>query len=488
MTVAPDALSFTVARISGHYAAKWDPAARLWAGQWTQGGRSTALNLAAGVFAPAPTAVGLDGDWDGALDLGLKMKLRLAFHIETGPHGTTGVLDSIDQQAKAALSSVTRDGTRVRIETKPIQGVFTGVLDASGKTMTGQWSQPSLNTPLVLTRRPAGQAKAVLNRPQTPVKPYPYLEEQVAYDDAPAHARLAGTLTLPKGPGPFPAVVLVAGSGANTRNEPILGHQIFLVLADHLTRNGIAVLRYDKRGTGASTGDYGKATTMDFADDVQAGIAYLKTRKDIDARHIGLIGHSEGGLIVPIVAVRDPSLAFIVMMAGPGVNGADVWREQLRLLLKAAGLPDAKIAAAVAQREKMIAILRAEPDLDKAAPQLRALLGASVTTRTKADTLIAEINTAWFREFFDYEPAPTLRKLRLPVLALIGDKDLQVPAAQNLPAIRAALKDDPDAEIDELPGLQPPVPNRDHRRHQRIRPDRRRPSPRRRWTGSRGGS
>ena len=269
--------------------------------------------------------------------------------------------------------------------------------------------------------------------------------------------RLAGTLTLPKGNGPFPAVVLVAGSGPNTRNEPILGHQLFLVLADHLTRQGIAVLRYDKRGTGQSTGDYAKATTMDFADDVQAAMAYLKTRKDIDPRRIGLIGHSEGGLIVPIVAARDPSTAFIVMMAGPGVNGLDILLEQGRLIAKAMGMTDAKIAESSALRAQLFDIVRTEKDPAAAEVKLRAafapLAKAQALPDSAVEAQIRQINTEWFRAFFDYDPAPTLRQVRRPVLAINGSLDLQVPPAQSLPAIRAALAGNPDAEVDELPGL-----------------------------------
>ncbi len=236
-----------------------------------------------------------------------------------------------------------------------------------------------------------------------------------------------------------------------------MGHQLFLVLADHLTRAGIAVLRYDKRGTGQSSGDYDKATTLDFADDAQAGMAYLRTRKDIDPRHIGLIGHSEGGLIVPIVATRDPKTAFIVMMAGPGVFGADVWIEQQRLLLKAAGRDDKRIATSSDLRKRMISIVRTEKDSTLAAEKLRASISAEEEAKglppDAIEALVRQINSNWFRSFLDYDPAPTLAKVRCPVLALNGSKDLQVPAEQNLPVIRTALASNPDAEVDELPNL-----------------------------------
>ena len=451
------ALSFTIPSIKASYAAKWDPAAKDWDGMWTQGGQSWSLTWSPGVAPPLPKVSGLDGDWDGTLQAGLGVKMRLAVHIATGPHGTLGNLNSIDQQARAGLSGVARDGARVKLDMALIGATFDGALDASGQTITGQWSQGGMQLPLVLTRRAAGQAVAVLKRPQTPVKPYPYAEEEVTFEDAASHVKLAGTLTLPPGAGPFPAVVLVSGSGPNTRNEPIMSHQIFLVLADHLTRHGIAVLRYDKRGTGSSTGDYAKATTQDFANDADAAAAWLRGRKEIDPAKVGLIGHSEGGLIVPMVAVADPKVDFIVMMAGPGVDGAQVLAEQGRLVFKATGMSDAQVADYSGLREKMIAIVRAERDPVVAAAKMRALLVADPALKNTSpaviDAQVNAINNDWFRFFFNYDPAIALRQVRCPVLAMIGSKDLQVPPDQNLPALRAALAHNPDAEVDELPDL-----------------------------------
>jgi dienelactone hydrolase len=453
VVASSDTLSFTAAtHPAATYTARWDAALGQWAGQWTQNGQTFPLTLARGVAVPKPVVNGLDGSWDGVLGVGA-MPLHLTLHVRTGAGGTAAWLDSPDQLVYGlAVDTVQRDGANVRFSLTAPVASFAGALVSGQQSLAGQWTQGGNATPLTFTRRAPGAQPAASLRPQTPAKPYPYREEEVAFDNAAAHVRLAGTLTLPRGDGPFPAVVLVAGSGPNTRDEPIFGHRIFLVLADHLTRQGVAVLRFDKRGTGSSTGDYVKATTTDFAADVEAGMTFLRSRKDIDPRHIGLIGHSEGGLIVPIVAARDPQTAFIVMMAGPGVDGADVWMEQLRLILKASGVPEAQIAVASAQRQRQIAIIRAEKDPEKAAAQLRALAPPEMP-KAVVDAEIAQVNTDWFREFFDYDPAPTLRQVRCPVLALDGGKDLQVPAAQNLPAIRAALANNPDAEVEELPGL-----------------------------------
>jgi hypothetical protein len=458
IAVTGDTLSFSAAiEPKGVYTGKWDAASHGWVGQWTQGGQSFPQTLAAGPPPALPTVAGLDGVWDGALSVST-MQLRLALHLRTGADGTAAWLDSIDQMANGLdVTSLHRDGAHIGFEMPLLKVVFDGVVSADQQSIVGTFTQAGVPLPLTLTKRAPGAAAPTVLRPQTPKKPYPYREEQVAFDDAAANVRLAGTLTLPPGVGPFPAVVLVAGSGANTRNEPILGHQIFLVLADDLTRHGIAVLRYDKRGVGASTGDYAKATTMDFANDAEAAVVWLRGRPEVDAGHVGLVGHSEGGLIVPIVAVRDPKVAFIVMMAGPGVDGLDILLEQGRLIAKAMGATDAKVAENGALQRQLFDIVRSEKDPALADAKLKTALDAyakanglpEATVEAQAGTF----NSDWFRFFFDYDPATALRQVRCPVLALSGSLDLQVPPDQNLPPIRAALAHDADATIVELPGL-----------------------------------
>jgi pimeloyl-ACP methyl ester carboxylesterase len=451
-------LSLSVPIRSSHFEGKWDPAKKAWVGTWSAGQVSAPLELARGTIPPQPTVQGLDGDWDGEI-LANAIKLRVAWHIATTPQdGTYATFDSIDQGANGIpVSGISRDGANVKLELKIAGGAFQGVLSDDGKTITGQWLQGGASLPLTLTRRAAGAVQPTLNHPQTPKPPFPYTSQDVAYDDVAAKVKLAGTLTLPRGKGPFPAVVLIAGSGPNTRDEPLLGHRHFLVLSDYLTRHGIAVLRYDKRGTGSSTGDYGKATSLDFADDADASIAFLKTRPEIDPRHIGLIGHSEGGLIAPMVAARNPEVAFIVMMAGPGVNGLDILLEQGRLISKAYGVDDARLQKASALREQLFDIMRDEKDSAAAAAKARTLLASSGKDMglpdSAIDGLVQQVNNDWFRFFMTYDPATALRKLRIPVLVLNGSNDLQVPPAQNLPPIRAALAGDPKAEIHELPGL-----------------------------------
>ena len=390
----------------------------------------------------------LEGDWDGKLDTGA-LKLRLVLHVHSKAGSTVTTLDSPDQNASGLPATVTLDGDQVRISAQGAGGAFDGALSADGSSLVGQWS----GAPVTFTRQAPGATPVALNRPQTPVKPYPYRDEGVAYDNAAAHVRLAGTLTLPAGRGPFPAVVLIAGSGAHTRDETVFGHAIFLVLADHLTRHGIAVLRYDKRGLGQSTGDYAAATSTDFAADADAGVAYLKTRPEIDGRRIGLIGHSEGGVIAPMVAERDPAVAFLVLMAGSAVPGDQIIMAQSRAIAAVAGVPDAALTANAAFERRFLDAAMSAKDQKSAELAVRAVLKDAGMPEGAIDAQAKAASSDWYRFFLSHDPAPALRRLRRPILAIIGSKDLQVPADQNLPALREALKSDSAAEVVELPGL-----------------------------------
>jgi len=306
-----------------------------------------------------------------------------------------------------------------------------------------------------------------MRRPQEPRAPYPYREEEVAYDNKPGRSRLAGTLTLPKSGGPFPAVLLITGSGQQDRNESLLGHKPFLVLADYLTRRGVAVLRVDDRGVGGSTGEVFRATSEDFAGDALAGVAYLKGRKDIDGRRIGLIGHSEGGIIAPMCAIRSKDVAFIVLMAGPGVRGDRILRAQSALILKAMGGTPQQVKQNSANLDRIMKIVMTEKDDKKAQFKLREAAAkdpdlaqgtspqAGGHNKQALEAQVKMMLSPWFRYFLSYDPAPTLRKVRCPVLAVNGEKDLQVPARENLQAVAAALKAGGNANVTtkELRGL-----------------------------------
>jgi pimeloyl-ACP methyl ester carboxylesterase len=395
----------------------------------------------------------IDGAWLGTLDTGTA-KLRLVLKIANGPDGLTASLQSPDQSPQwLPASSVTRSDSSLTVEFKPIGAVYTAKIGADLNSIDGTFTQGGVPLPLVL-KRMKDQAELETRHPQNPVNPYPYREEDVTYANKAAGNTLAGTLTIPPGKGPFPAVLLISGSGPNDRDESAFGHKPFLILADYLTRKGVAVLRADKRGIGKSTGDLANATTADFASDAEAGVQYLKTRAEVDPHRIGLIGHSEGGTIAPMVAASDPGVRFIVLMAGPGVPGDQSIVEQVRLIEEAAGATKEKAAQDADKQREIFALVEKEKDdtvLDK---ELRATLSGQMP-EAQMDVAIQQLTSPWMRYTLTYDPAIALRKVACPVLALNGEKDVQVSSAQNLPAIKKALEEggNKHAEIDELPGL-----------------------------------
>ncbi|HEX3821259.1 MAG TPA: alpha/beta fold hydrolase, partial [Candidatus Sulfotelmatobacter sp.] len=307
--------------------------------------------------------------------------------------------------------------------------------------------------PLVL-KRLKDQAEIERRRPQNPTRPYPYREEEVHYDNKVQNVTLAATLTIPEGKGPFPGVVLITGSGPQDRDESLMGHKPFLVLSDYLTRHGIAVLRADDRGTGMSTGVFANATTADFATDAEAGIEYLKTRTEINPHKIGLIGHSEGGVIAPMVAARNKDVAFIVMMAGTGVPGDQVLEAQGEAISIANGTSPTEAARKAAKEKEILTLIETEKDDAKLEKELRDKMAGDIP-EGQVGAQIKQATSPWFRYFLTYDPATALRKLTCPVLAIDGSLDKQVLPSQNLPAIRKALEEagNKHFEIDELAGL-----------------------------------
>lgn len=406
------------------------------------------------------------GRWEGAITL---PNAELAFMIDLTRKedgSWAGTIDIPSQGAKElALGSVTVTPSAVSFTIPGVPGdpTFNGKLSEDSKTIAGDFSQGGQTFPFKLTKKAqasqsvtAQPKPAEVKRPQEPQKPYPYDEEEVSYENTKGGVRLAGTLTLPRSKGPFAAVLLITGSGAQDRNEALLGHKPFLVLADHLTRLGVAVLRVDDRGVGGSTGKITEATSDDFAGDVLAGVEYLKARKEIDPKKIGLIGHSEGGLIAPIVASRSKDIAFIVLMAGPGVTGEEIIYLQSALIARASGAGDQAIAQSRVLQEKIFAIIKQEKDNAIAEKKILEASGATTPEQQKAGApQVRFYLSTWFRYFLTYDPRPLLKQVRCPVLAINGERDLQVPYKENLAAIEATLKEgkNKDHTIVSLPNL-----------------------------------
>ena len=415
------------------------------------------------------TDVAIDGTWEGTL-VARGTPLRVVFHFAIDATGVLkATLDSPSQNVfGVSFDAVTRSGDAVRCELKSMDAQFVGKLDEAGRTLGGDWTQDGVATPLTLRLSSAVSAK----RPQDPIAPYPYLEEEVSYENPSAGVRFAGTFTRPQGRGRFPAVLLITGSGLQNRNEEIAGHKSFLVLSDYLTRRGIATLRVDDRGVGGTSRGPASATTQDFVADALAGVAYLKRRSDVDSRHIGLIGHSEGGLIAPAAAVESADVAFIVLLAGTGVRGVDVVRAQSVAVQAAQGVPQKALEINTQIEERLLQIALKAADMAAAEAAFDAYW-AKLTRDTLAlnnepgekaaleglgrqlKPQLLNLLSPWMHYFLRYDPAPVLRKVTCPVLALNGSLDTQVISAQNLSAIAEALRasGSKDFSVKELPGL-----------------------------------
>jgi hypothetical protein len=416
---------------------------------------------------PAPisddtaTAVsGIAGRWQGTLNV-QGLSLRVVFRVREGEDGTTALFDSPDQLAMGIpVTGLSREEDTVTFEVAAIAARYVGTLGNDGQAMTGEWFQLGMPLPLELSR---GELRTgPPNRPQTPQPPFPYAIEEVDFGNPAAPGvRLDCTLTIPAGQGPHPAALLVTGSGGQDRDESLLGHRPFWVIADHLSRNAIAVLRCDDRGVAESAGMFEGSVPADFATDAEAALAFLRARDDIDPERTGIIGHSEGGVTGPMVAARDPDLAFLVMMAGPGVTGLDLLVEQGVEIVRTMGAPEAVLTQQRFMRRSLLEAVVNAPDEEAAKAvakeRLRVLMALqgmdAEAAEQQAGQQAEQLGSTYMRALLGYDPAPLLTQITTPVLAINGSKDTQVPAWQNLPALRELFADHPDATIVELEGL-----------------------------------
>jgi len=453
-------LAFDMPVIHASFEGRWTAAEQAWSGRFTQGAELP-LKLLKGPPPARPIVPGLDGMWRGKISRN-GVDLRLVLHVKTSAAGTIAQLDSPDQLANGVpVQGLTREGPMVRFRLD-IRGIrYEGTLSPDLQRISGTWQAPNQPAAEVdFVRGDAAAANAPLKRPQTPQPPFPYRAEEVAFDNpAETGVHLAGTLTLPAGKGPFPAAILITGSGQQDRDETILGHKPFAVIADYLTRRGIAVLRVDDRGIGKSTGEVNKATSADFATDANAAFAFLRTRAEIRVEAIGFIGHSEGGMIGPIAMATNKKVAFLVMLAGPGTATQRLLLAQRRAIGASIGQSETQIARAEPVMASLFKALAGGATYEDGLAAARALLtpdalaALGVPPSTDPQVILAQFGSPWFRYFFQYDPAPNLRAIRVPVLAMNGSLDRQVLATENLAAIKAALKEDRDVTIVELPGL-----------------------------------
>ncbi|MEM7559842.1 MAG: alpha/beta fold hydrolase, partial [Planctomycetota bacterium] len=357
---------------------------------------------------------------------------------------------------------------KVVFEVPGVKGTFTGTLSEDGEKLEGKWKQGFVSPSLVLEKVDVAEADADAagpNRPQTPLEPFPYNVSELTFYNEAAGIKLAATLTVPKqSSNPVPAVVMVSGSGPQDRDESLAGHKPFWVISDHFSRQGIAVLRFDDRGVGKSEGDYASATSADLASDAAAAVEFLRSRQEVDPKRIGICGHSEGGLIAPMVAAKDKDLAFVILMAGTGVNGEEILKSQSVLILKASGASERIIEQQSALQKALLKLalqnpaLEAQAFVEKAEELVVELTDAkegSAEANAAAKAAAAQLGGPWMRYFLQYEPTTNLEKLSCAVLAINGSKDLQVDPDLNLPVIEKALKKAPteNYKIVELDGL-----------------------------------
>jgi pimeloyl-ACP methyl ester carboxylesterase len=425
------------------------------------------LFVSPGYASPADVPFDPSGHWEGSIDIpGTPITVLVDLSRGDGS-AWTGTIDIPLQGAKGvALAGIAVRGDSLLFALAGIPGDprFAGA--AREGRVEGTFTQGGQQFPFHLGR----EKMALPGRPQEPKPPFPYRSEEVTYLNG--DIALAGTLTIPEGSGPFPAALLVTGSGPQNRDEELLGHKPFLVLSDHLTRAGIAVLRVDDRGVGGSSGSTMTSTSEDFAGDAIAGIRFLCGRQEVDPERVGIIGHSEGGLIGPLAASRSKEVAFVVMLAGTGVPGGDVILRQSEAIRRADGAEERSIAFELKLLRRSFELSAAGADSaafrqaleETAAADLAALddSPASQALRPKLEAIrdatlgaVHGIGTPWFRYFLTYDPRPALRGLRVPVLVLNGEKDLQVIADQNVPEIEKALQEagNKDVTVRRFPGL-----------------------------------
>ncbi|PSL49589.1 hypothetical protein CLV51_101923 [Chitinophaga niastensis] len=406
----------------------------------------------------------LADDWHGTLQA-----FPIIVHItwNNANKNYQATMDSPEQNAYGyAFDSFTVVDNQVKATMAQLHVTMEGTIENTNR-INGQWKQGMVQLPFIMDRGKLEIAKPV--RPQEPFPPFPYHTTDVTFTNTDKSITYGGTLTTPEAGKNFPVALLISGSGAQNRNSEIFGHKPFLLIADYLTRHGIAVLRVDDRGVGQTTGHYQGSTIADFTKDAAAAVAYLKTRKDIiNPKKIGLIGHSEGGAIAPTLVAGDKDIAFMVLLAGPGVNGKNVMLAQNKAI--ASAIDSNSVNAYLELYGKITDLVLAtdttglytrtikmgEQWLKQQTPQTLSTLGITAENISRQTLVLAyAMSNPEIKSVLAYDPLPVLSNVKCPVLALNGSKDVQIVASLNLPGIKKILTESGNKDVTtiELPGL-----------------------------------
>jgi pimeloyl-ACP methyl ester carboxylesterase len=446
--LADGKLTLDLSSVQASFEGKLDESGQLCAGTFSQHGMDLDLELKR-VESFDDDSAQLVEYWKGAFEPEEGAELEVGLKVfRMGDDSLTAKFDSYSQGATDLKVEFKKEGDVYEMKLPAANLEYSGTLNESKTKLTGTIKQGRNQHALNFNRSEFDDIPQERSRPQTPKAPFPYESEEVVYENSKQAAELAGTLTIPSGNGPFPVAIMISGSGASDRNASYFDHKPFLVIADHLARQGIAVLRYDDRGRGESKGDHAGATSADFATDVEAGIEFLKNHPKIDGSQIGLIGHSEGGMIAPMVAAQRDDVHFIVLLAGPGVNGGTILKSQSTAMMRAAGEPEESLDANRKVHDAILLSLKGNSkatneDIEAASEAFLNSFEDKATRKlmeSSAEPLVAILRSRWVRYFVAHEPAETLAQVKCHVLAMNGEKDLQVLCDLNLDPIEKALK------------------------------------------------
>jgi hypothetical protein len=371
----------------------------------------------------------IEGYWKGKIDLGVQ-QLEMAFDITSTENGYSATMDVPAQGAfdMPADETIFQDN-RLQITLSALGASYSGVL--KDKLIEGEFTQQGMTLPMNLEK---GEKESQKARPQDPQPPFNYCINEVTFRNEKEGFDLTGTLTIPEGDGPFPAMMLVSGSGQENRDEELMNHRPFWVIADYCARHGVAVLRYDDRGVGGSGGEVATATSMDFSYDAEAAFDYLRSQAHIDASRVGILGHSEGGIINFMVSARRPEVAFLVSLAGPAVNGIEVLKEQQKAILRASGMTEEAVQFSSNANAQLFDIIEASSSREEADSLMRQLVKGWGYNEELTEQTVSQMTMPWMYYFLKYDPTEAIIKTNCPALLLNGSKDLQVIITQNFPA------------------------------------------------------